>query len=216
MTDLLSRNGWRACFFLAGGLILAGGPLHPAGTMADMLADPNWLPSHALMTVGFVLMWAGLVLWGRTPSIAPRVRTWLRPAIIATALQSIDMALHTAAMVDHGRLVAGLATPVLTTHLWLTAVVYPVFGVAVIGLLVAAGRDRVLGSWWIAWLGIIGAAGHGAAGPLVVVWDIPGAAALFPLIVLVGVWMILAACWPLRDVLPSRGNHTLATPSSRT
>lgn len=145
MTDLFSRSGWRVCFLLAGGAILAGGPLHPDGTMVDMLADPNWLPSHALMTLGFVLMWAGLVLWGRTPSNAPRVRAWLRPAVVATALQAIDMALHTAAMVDHDRLVAGLATPVLTTHLWMTAVIYPVFGATVIALLIAAGRDRVLG-----------------------------------------------------------------------
>jgi hypothetical protein len=198
MTDLLLRNGWRVCFLLAGGAILAGGPLHPDGTMADMLADPNWLPSHALMTLGFVMMWAGLVLWGRTPANAPRVRAWLRPAVAATMLQAIDMALHTAAMVDHDRLVAGLATPVLTMHLWMTAVVYPVFGAMVVAFLVAAGRDRALGSWWIAWLGIIGAAGHGAAGPLVVVWEIPWATALFPLIVLVGLWMILAACWPAR------------------
>jgi len=164
--------------------------------MAEMLADTNWLPSHVLMTLGFVLMWAGLLLWGHTPSYAPRVRVSLRPAIVGTGLQSIDMAVHTAAMVDHDRLVAGLATPVLTTHLWMTAVVYPVFGVTVIALLIATGRDRVLGSWWIAWLGIIGAAGHGVAGPLVVVWGIE--AGLFGLIVLLGLWMILAACWQAR------------------
>ena len=38
------------------------------------------------------------------------------------------------------------------------------------------------------------AAGHGLAGPLVVIWGIPWAEALFPMIVLV--WMMAAACWP--------------------
>lgn len=161
-----------------------------------MLADPKWLPSHVLLTLGFVLMWAGVVLWGRTPSDAPRVRAWLRTAIVVIGVQAIDYALHTAAMVDHHRLVAGLATPALTTHLWVTVVVYPVFAVTIIGFLIAAGRDRVLGSWWIAWLGIIGAAAHGIAGPLAVIWGIQ--AGLFGLIVLLAFWMILAACWPAR------------------
>ena len=94
----------------------------------------------------------------------------------------------------HDRLVAGLATPVLTTHLWMTAVVYPIFALTIIAFLIAAGRDRVLGSWWIAWLGIIGVTGHGIAGPLVVIWGIQ--TGLFALIVLLAIWMILAACWP--------------------
>lgn len=196
MTTLLTRNGWRICFVLAGAAMLVGGPLHPAGSMAEMLSDPNWFPSHTLMTIAFMLMFAGLVLWGRTGHAGNNTRRWLLPALIAIVLQSIDMVFHTAAMVDHERLVAGLATPVLTTHLWLTAVVYPIFALAIIAFLIAAGRDRVLGSWWIAWLGVLGAAGHGLAGPLVVIWEIPWAAALFPMIVLVGVWMMAAACWP--------------------
>jgi hypothetical protein len=188
---------WRICFFLAGAAILAGGPLHPDGTMAEMLAHPDWLVSHSLMTLGFVLMTLGLFMWGGTAAATHRTRSTLRVAVLATALQAIDMAFHTAAMVDHDRLVTGLATPILTTHLWMTAVVYPIFGAAIIAFLVTAARDRVLGSWWIAWLGIIGAAGHGAAGPLVVIWEIPGANVLFPLIVLLGIWMIAAAVWPV-------------------
>jgi hypothetical protein len=58
MTDLLSRNGWRVCFLLAGGAILAGGPLHPDGTMADMLADPNWLPFPLIVLVGLWMILA--------------------------------------------------------------------------------------------------------------------------------------------------------------
>jgi hypothetical protein len=110
------------------------------------------------------------------------------------------MVFHTAAMVDLDRLLTGAPTPVLTTHLWMTAVVYPLFAAILIGFLVAASRDRLLGSWWIAWLGIIGAIGHGLAGPLVVVWNIEWARSLFLGIVLVAIWMIAAAGWPARRV----------------
>ena len=54
----------------------------------------------------------------------------------------------------------------------------------------------MLGSWWIAWLGIIGAAAHGVAGPLAVIWNIQ--TELFALIVLLALWMVLAACRPAR------------------
>jgi hypothetical protein len=138
----------------------------------------------------------GLALFSRTPGLSARTRWWLRAAIVGTALQAIEMAFHTAAMVDHDKLVAGAPTPVLTTHLWMTAVLYPVFAFTLIGFIIAAARDRTLGSWWIAWLGVIGALAHGAAGPLVVIWEIEPARELFPLIVLVAIWSVMAACWP--------------------
>ena len=172
--------------------------MHPGGTMAEMLADPNWLPAHALVTIGFIGLSAGLRAWGWSTPLPPRTAEWLTLAFWASVAQSIDMVFHTAAMVDLGRLIAGGPTPVLTTHLWMTAVIYPLFAAVLIGFLVAASRDRLLGSWWIAWLGIAGAIGHGLAGPLVVVWEIEWARNLFPLIVLVAIWMIAAAAWPAR------------------
>jgi hypothetical protein len=84
---------------------------------------------------------------------------------------------------------------VLTTHLWMAVVIYPLFGVAVIGFIVAATRERVVGSWWIAWMGIAGIAAYSAAPPLLVALHVPGAGALFPLLMLFALWLILAAVW---------------------
>jgi hypothetical protein len=89
-------NLWRVFFVLAGAGILAGGPLHPDGTMSEMLAHPDWFRSHALMFAGFVALTIGLALFGRTPGLPPRTRWWLRAAIVGTALQAIEMAFHTA------------------------------------------------------------------------------------------------------------------------
>ena len=194
----MARNLWRMFFALGGLGILAGGPLHPAGTMAEMLAHADWFRSHALMLAGFVAMAIGLLLFGRTSGLPARTNWWLRAAVVGCVLQSIEMAFHTAAMVDHDKLVSGASTPVLTTHLWMTALLYPVFAVTFTGFVVVAAKDRALGSWWIAWLGIAGALAHGAAGPLVVIWEIDWARELFPLVVLVAIWFVIAACWPVR------------------
>ena len=189
---------WRLFFALSALLILIGGPQHPGGTMAEMLAHPKWVPAHALMLAGFLALLAGLILYQRSIALPDRTRRWVRLAAVATALQAVEMAFHTAAFVDHANLVAGRATPVLTTHLWLAVVLYPVFGLAVVGLIVAATRDRALGSPWIAWLGILGALAHGAAAPLTILTAIPWARMLFPFLILLALWLLLAALWPLR------------------
>jgi nitrate reductase NapE component len=99
------------------------------------------------------------------------------------------MAFHTASAVDHANLVAGRATPILTTHLWLAVVVYPVFALALVGLIVVGVREGVLGPRWIAWLGIVGLLAHGAAAPLVILFQVPRAEMLFPML------LLFAICW---------------------
>lgn len=108
------------------------------------------------------------------------------------------MALHTAAVVDHDHLVAGSGTPVLTTHLWLAVLFYPIFALTFAGLIIAGMRDHVLGSSWIGWLGIAGLLAHGSAAPLVVLLKVEGARILFPFLLFFALWLILAGLWPLR------------------
>lgn len=189
---------WRVFFALSALFILTGGPQHPGGTMAEMLAHPKWVPSHTLLLAGFLSLLAGLILYQRTVALPDRTRRWVRLAAIGTALQAVEMVFHTASVVDHANLVAGRTTPVLTTHLWLSIALYPVFGLTMIGLILATARDRSLGSPWIAWLGILGALAHGAAAPLVVGFEIQWAEILFPFLMLLALWLLLAALWPLR------------------
>ena len=189
---------WRLFFIFSALPMMAGGPQHPRGTMAEMLAHPDWFLSHALILAGFVALLVGLILYQRNIWLPETTRRWVRFAVTGTALQAVEMAFHTAAFLDHANLVAGNATPVLTTHLWLSVVLYPLFGVTLVGLIIAGVRDRVLGSPWIAWLGILGAAAHGAAPPLVVLLEVEWATFLFRLLLLFALWLVLAALWPLR------------------
>jgi nitrate reductase NapE component len=195
----MTRNSlpWRIAFLLCAVFLAIGGPQHPRGTMAEMLASPRWVPAHATMLAGFMWLVAGLLFLMRQ-NLPRTTGRWLRAAAVGAGLQVIEMALHTAAAVDHANLVAGRPTPVLTTHLALAVVIYPLFGVALIGFIVATAREHVLGSPWIAWIGILGAAGHGASAPLVVLFNVPGAGVLFPMLLLFALWLLLTAFWPTR------------------
>ena len=195
----MARFGWwRPCLLLAGGFILAGGPMHPRGSMAEMLGHPDWVLSHLLVLAGFLAMLAALVLYRRGVALPARSERWTKWAIWAIVLQTVEMVLHTASVVDHHALVAGGSTPVLTAHLAMAVVAYPIFGVVASGWILATARDRALASPWVAWLGILGALAHGAAPVLVVTFGIMEARILFPMVMLLALWMALAALWPLR------------------
>lgn len=199
-----ASSRWRIAFLVAGVLILLGGPRHPGGTMAQMLAHPDWVLSHTLVLAGFVVLLAGLALLRAAGPLPPQTAAWVRLALAATAVQAGEMVLHTLAYIDHGRLVAGHATPLLSTHLAFSVVAYPLFAAGIIGLIVAGARDRVLGSRWIAPIGIVGVAAHGIAAPMVVAAGDERFRVLFPGIALLALWMVIAALLPARGAAPVR------------
>lgn len=190
---------WRLLFLASAVLLLIGGPQHPRGSMAEMLADPAWVPSHLLQLGSYIALLVGLLLFARSDDLPSQTRRWLRLAIVGTGLMVAEMVLHTAAMVDHAALVAGESTPVLTTHLWMSMLFYPAFAITTIGFLIVSTRERTLGSPWILWLGVVGLVAHGAAPPLVVGLGLTGARILFPMVMLFAFWMVLAAVWPSRE-----------------
>lgn len=192
------KSSWRVAFLAGGILILIGGFNHPRGAMVDMLADPDWFWSHIVFTLGIACLLAGLVAFARTAVMGPSLTRWTRVAIWIGALQTFEAVMHTWAGVDAANLAAGRATPVLTTHLYLAIAIYPVFGAALIAFIIAAMRERAVGSVWIGWLGILGAAAHGLSAPLTLVFALPWARILFPMVMLLAFWMVLAAVWPAR------------------
>ena len=63
-------------------------------------------------------------------------------------------------------------------------------------------RVSALGALWMAWIGVIGALAHGAAGLLMVGFNSEVARQGFPLIMLVMIWALIAALMPLRARAP--------------
>jgi hypothetical protein len=192
---------WRFLFAVAGLLMVAGGPRHPGGSMLEMLTHPDWFMAHALVTLGYGAMVAGLVAFSRAEANTPAMRRWTRFAIVATALQTVEMAVHTAAMVDAPHLAAGHATPVLTTHLAMSMVFYPLFGIASACFFIKGMRERAIGSPWIVWIGVIGTLANGIAPILVGLLGWQEARILFAFMIGVAIWLLLAAVTPSRKPL---------------
>lgn len=200
-----SSRTWRALFIVGGLFYFVGAFFHPRGmTMTDMLVDAAWIPAHAAVFFGFILITVGLVLFRRSAPVSSALNRWIVAAIVLAVFQIIEMALHTMAYVDagalaHGDFHGGLSTPVLTTHIWLSTLAFTPFAIAFLGMILMGARERVLGSWWILWIGVIGAVAYGSVMLLVFILEIPGSGILFPIAhLLVPLWFILAGVWPSR------------------
>lgn len=203
-SDALTSSGrelsltrlWRPLLALGGIFVVVGGPMHPGGTMAEMLADPAWIPSHAWVLAGFVTL--SLAFWGfwRGVAVSPAMRRWAGLAFWATLLQTVELLFHHFSYLDLERLVAGQSTPILSTHLALALVVYPLFAILVIGAIIVGARTGELGRMWFAPIGVIGAAAHGLAPLLVLTFEIEQARILFPMVMLLALWGVLTAFMP--------------------
>lgn len=200
-----SSKTWRVLFVVGGLLYFVGSFFHPrAMTMRDMLVDAKWVPAHAAVFLGFVLITAGLWYFRRSVAVSPRMNFWLVATLVLAVFQVIEMGLHTMAYVDAGALShdqfhGGMSTPVLTTHIWLSTVAFTPFAIAFLGLIWTGTRERVLGSAWILWLGIIGGLAYGSVMLLVFILEVAGSGILFPIAHLgVSLWFILAGIWPAR------------------
>lgn len=193
------RRPWRVLFVVGGLLYFVGAFFHPRdGSMGAMLVNSAWVPSHAGVFLGFVLITLGLLSLRRTTPVSPTMTRWLGATIVLAMLQVIEMGLHTLAYVDADTLPpdalhGGMSTPVLTTHLWLSTLAFTPFAIAFIGLIWTGSRERTLGSPWILWLGLIGAASYGSVMWLVFILEVGWAGILFPVAHLaVPLWFILA------------------------
>jgi nitrate reductase NapE component len=199
---------WRAAFFLSGAAMMMGGPRHPSphldrsfhDSTALMLANPEWVPSHLFILFSFVFLLLGLALWQRQAVLPDRARRWSRFALAASGLAVVEMALHTAAVLDLDRLRAGAATPILSAHLFLTAVVYPLMALALAAVALHGVRAGRLGSRWIAWMAVLGGAAWGVAGACVVLTHDQRVSPLFAVgSSLIAFWFLLVAVWPIRS-----------------
>jgi hypothetical protein len=171
-------QGWQIALMAAGLFMLAGGALHPDADAQDslreelaaMTADGRWVPGHALLVIGTVLLAGGLRV-ARRRQVWPRATDGaLTVATIALALYAVETVFHLAAAVDSHALHHGDAAPVAFTHIGLAAVLYPISGLAVAYLAVTLARVQVGLRRAVALLGVAGGLAHAVSVPLTLVW----------------------------------------------
>ena len=197
-----------------GGLLMAvGGALHPhetSGTLDEsllaLLGSPAWLPAHAVLIAGMLLVLTGLVLLRHHAGFPRQVRPWLTGTIVAWAIAAPEYVPHLLAGGEHDALASGAATPMVHTHLTLSTFTTPLVGISTALLAVAVARAA--GTWparILAGLGVVGGLAFGAAAPLLAVTGDPVVTNLFAAQTLVDVWIVGTA---IRLALGARSLRT--------
>ena len=197
---------------IAGLLLFAGGALHPDddatldfyGATAAMLADPNWVPSHALMLASFVFLLVGFIGLSRSGLMHGRMAALTKVAVLGTALAVVEGVLHLIAVVDTAALNAGGSTPILSAHLTLAIIAYPAFGLPFAALAWFGGTSRLLTHPVVGAIGALGGIAHGIAAPIVVGFKDPRFSFLFLGAILISVWLIVVGISHFRQ--PHRGS----------
>jgi len=136
--SLLRNHGWRIALIVSGVVMVAGAPRHPSSDekepmrreLAVMTSHPDWVPAHLLVMLSTMLFAAGLLMAYRK-GVWPEVQRAPGIAAVAVAAYVIETGFHLAAVVDNHALHHGGATPVATTHIWLSVLLYPLTGLAV-------------------------------------------------------------------------------------
>ncbi len=196
----------------SGLLLVAGGALHPdadptgsiSDDLAEMTADPAWTTGHALTAVSTVLLAAGLWSLHRRGGLPTRTTRALRVAAVAVSVYVVETVFHLAAGIDSDALAAGDFAPVAGTHVLLSAVLYPVSGIALVLLGLALlgdgrGARRAHGVPLV-----VGGTLHAVAVPLVLlVPDADGSPLFAAGAVLLAVWSLLTAAVGLPTRTPA-------------
>lgn len=209
---------WPWAFATGGVLFLIGGLLHPSGdstlpepqATAAFIGAPTWIPSHAFIVAGTIGFMIGLFALARSPMPLPtaaRRAAWV--AAVGAVLLSIEGVFHLAAFADQDAALAGAATPILSTHMAMSLIVYPLFTFAVAALAVLSGRT--LTHPVVGIIGAFAAVAFGVAPALVGLAGIEALAVLFPIGgILMALWFIVAGVTTLVRGSARRGAATPA------
>jgi len=179
---------WPWALGVGGLLFLVGGLMHPAGgstrpeplATAEFIGAPAWIPSHTLLLVGTVGLLIGLFALARSRaplSTGARRAAWV--AAIGGVLLVVEGAFHLAAFADEDAVLAGAATPFLSTHQVMSLFVYPLFTFSVAALAVLSGRTLTHPA--VSVIGALGAVCFGVAPALVGLAGIEALSLLFPI-----------------------------------
>ena len=197
---------WRPLFAAAGVLLAVGGSMHPEADdalefkeqLVVMMSNSSWVPGHSLMALSSMVLVAGLLLARRDSAWAAAGRL-LPLAVVAAAVNSVELVLHTASVVDKDQLAAGGMPPVAFAHLALAVVAYPLFG-----LTMAALAWRMAGSWAVplravSAAAVLGGVANAVAAPATILLREPAFSVLFTGAVALALWMVVMGVAGLRQ-----------------
>ncbi|MFG1863257.1 hypothetical protein [Microbispora bryophytorum] len=185
------------CLVLGGITFIAGGATHPGDSgegdkvqqLHEMLVQPSWYPSHALLLLSMGLFAAGIFAIsrrdvGRSMAAATKVVAGIG------ALATVGMAAHLFAALEADSLAAGQPTIISTMQTWNETTIDTLWGLSIAFLAVAGGLTRTVGNRITLALGLAGGLAYALASATIAFTD--RFDPLFPVGSLIGIWAAAA------------------------
>lgn len=179
---------------------LLNGVLHPSPTDAasmrdavlEMTASANWDAAHWAALIGFPLVAVTLALLLDTPRLVPHgtLRALVRVSMAGALFMAVEAAVHLVSVSERQQLVAGEPTPLLELSRHMQTLGWPWFGLGMAGLALAGMQGQALSGRWAGIMGAIGGVALAAGGFLTEGMEIIQAGVLFPIGILLSLWLV--------------------------
>ncbi|MEV4297051.1 hypothetical protein [Microbispora rosea] len=185
------------CLVLGGITFIAGGATHPGDSgegdkvqqLHDMLVQPSWYPSHALLLLSMGLFTAGIFAISRR-DLGKSMAAATKVAAAIGALATVGMAAHLFAALEADSLAAGQPTTISTMQTWNETIVDTLWALSIVVLAVAGGLTRTVGNRVTLPLGLVGGLAYALASATIAFTD--RFDPLFPVGSLIGIWAAAA------------------------
>lgn len=152
------------CLVLGGITFVAGGATHPGDSgkgnkveqLHEMLVQPIWYPSHALLLLSMVLFAAGILTISRRSDLSDGMAKVTKTVGGIAVLATLGMAAHLFAALDADSLAAGQPTLISTVQTWNETIVDTLWALSIAFLAVTGGLTRTVGNRITIALGLVG------------------------------------------------------------
>ena len=189
---------------LGGVAFFVGGVTHPSDSGAgdkvqqlhEMLVDPSWYPSHAMLLLAMGLFAVGFHAMRERGDLTPGVARLLKIAFVITCVATVAMAVHLFAAVDADSLADGQESLVSRVQTINETVVDATWGLAIAAVSLVGGLARRVGNRFTIPFGVVGGLAFALASGTIAYTDTFDS--LFKLGSLISIWAILVGVTTMR------------------
>jgi hypothetical protein len=193
------------CLALAGVAFFAGGITHPSDSgggskveqLHELLVQPMWYPSHALLLVSFALFAAAILLFRTRSDLGPGMVRVVDVVSVVAVVATVGMAVHLFAALGAESIADGQPSLISEVQKWNETILSTLWGLGIVTLAVAGGLTRTLGNRITFPLAVVGGLAWCLATATIAFTD--QFDALFPVTSLISVWAVAAGVtWTAR------------------
>ncbi len=192
-------------FILSGVAFFVGGVTHPSDggegnkvqQLHDMLVDPSWYSSHAVLLASMALFAAGVLAVRHRCDFTPGVERLLKWVFVVACIATVDMAIHLFAALGAESLADGRQSMVSRVQTVNETLVDATWGLAVAALAVVGGLTGSVGNKITIPFGLVGGVAFALASATIPYTDTFDP--LFKVGSLLAMWAILVGVTEFRN-----------------